>query len=180
MCTSSHVVRLTVQRSAANGASTNFQIIRTTITSDTPLPTRMAFERLSIEFHHHERPRYRQLASQVAKLARHSGQHRSAERQSYQFEYNHQHGFLTKVISPSGAYIRYVYPADETSSANDYVIERRVSADGMSASEKVCSTCAVATMRAILPSSARKAAKCCTRFNAQGVEYELSGCRPPM
>jgi RHS repeat-associated protein len=58
---------------------------------------------------------------------------------SYSFQYNHPQGFLTQVTLPSGAYIKYVYPAspNNTSPAYDQVIERHVSPDGTVGSEQV-------------------------------------------
>lgn len=68
------------------------------------------------------------------------------------FEYVHNQGFLTKVTLPSGAYIKYAYvnqgtygmgwstgytPNYGASRADDYIVERRVSADGTSGGEKV-------------------------------------------
>jgi hypothetical protein len=51
---------------------------------------------------------------------------------SYEFDYDHEQGFLTQVMLPTGGYIRYVYLATETEPENDYVIERYISYDGVS------------------------------------------------
>ena len=55
---------------------------------------------------------------------------------SYQFEYDHEQGFLTKVILPSGAYIRYGYHSDEFDDDHDYVEKRYLSHDGTAGSEE--------------------------------------------
>jgi RHS repeat-associated protein len=57
---------------------------------------------------------------------------------SYQFQYSHPQGYLTKVTLPSGAYIRYVYATPSSSGPGPYdqVVQRIVSADGTQGSEK--------------------------------------------
>jgi RHS repeat-associated protein len=50
---------------------------------------------------------------------------------AYIFAYDHPQGFLTQVTLPTGGYLKYTYPAANTLPANDYVVERRVSDDGV-------------------------------------------------
>jgi RHS repeat-associated protein len=56
----------------------------------------------------------------------------------YAFEYGHDQGFLTRFTLPTGAYTRYNYANGNTSLAleDDYVVERRVSADGSGGGEQ--------------------------------------------
>lgn len=59
---------------------------------------------------------------------------------SYSFQYGNQsQGFLTQVTLPSGAYIKYLYPAspNDINPCYDQVLERHVSPDGMAGSEQV-------------------------------------------
>src|SRR4030095_452079 len=97
----------------------------------------------------------------------------------YQFQYNHPQGFLTKVILPSGAYIRYVYQASpyDTSPYYDQVLERRVSKDGTSGSEVTWTYSGYAglggtsTSRTVTVTSP-VGDKVVHYFNAQGVETQ--------
>ena len=93
---------------------------------------------------------------------------------SYQFEYDYEQGLLTKLILPSGAYTRYVYPTTYTNASNDYVKDRYVSADGTAGSEKrwqysgMNSRTEAKTVTVISP----EGDKVVHKFNSTGTEYE--------
>ena len=85
---------------------------------------------------------------------------------------------------PSGGYIKYVYPADQTNPANDFVIERHVSYDG--SSEQVWTYTRTGTnmcsgsyreTTVMSPITTERVVHC---FNNSGLEIQTPGSNRPV
>jgi YD repeat-containing protein len=93
---------------------------------------------------------------------------------AYIFAYDHPQGFLTQVTLPTGGYMKYLYPALSGLPGSDYVIERRVSYDGVNEqswtyTRGVNSSCAGSSreLTVMSPVSDQREVHC---FNSVGLE----------